>query len=355
MRFCQQRLGLFHTKRRIPERIRPQQSMRISENPANGIASREDPGNRIIAGSTQLGIDHHAIAHINGGMAAIGDDIARLSFGKASNSPASSGLSAGGSWQGNTHLRIHVLHETGAIPSSWRSTARKIRHLADELVSKRKKGGNTCPIRWSNRSHAAILGKRRTVSTTARLCLSLSCGFSLSLSLFRSSLSSFGVFLGLGLGLRNIKALNATPIGIAFNIGGSGFGENVTLHDIRLRERTRRGRGSLRAVIVRRKSDGSNTHKANRSGNKRSKYGMTFIHQVLHHGQVYNRAATVSPIRSAQRAKHRTTRRRKQNQTISWKIRNTIHASKRRKHIIDCTSCSQTITNEISSECTENR
>ena len=140
--------------------------------------------------------------------------------------------------QAYTELGEHPLYETRAIPAG-RSIASGHVRITLELQSV---VGQSLPsgTRGSRRNADGSTIGRTTGSLRFSLCLSLGrlCLGRLCLSFGLSLLLSLLVLFRLRLGLGNIQAFDATPIGVRFNIRGCVLGEKITLGRGGLRERT---------------------------------------------------------------------------------------------------------------------
>ena len=182
-------------------------------------------------------------------MLRIGDDVSRLRVGEAANRATHSRLSTGVMRQGNAHLAVDILHETGAIPTGRGIAAGHIRNLADELVRERQQAGHAGPIRRRHGEGTAAAEVASSGGTGSGLGLCLSLGLLLTL-LFRCCCGGFGVFFGLRFGLGNVQAFHTAPVGIGFDLGGRCLREDVLLHGVGLRERTGSNDSILRGAII---------------------------------------------------------------------------------------------------------
>ena len=147
-------------------------------------------------------VHDHAIADINRGVGAIGENIARLGLGKAGHFDADRRLGSGSARQRNAELGEDILDETGTIPIG----------ISAEL------GGV-----FRNRT-AVLAGRylRQSGALSGTGGGGLRSGFLLGggLALLGGGL---GVLFGLRLGLRHIETFDAAPVGIVFDFGGCGF------------------------------------------------------------------------------------------------------------------------------------
>ena len=138
----------------------------------------------------------NAVADIDRGMLRIGDDVSRLRVGEAANRATHSRLSTGVMRQGNAHLAVDILHETGAIPTGRGIAAGHIRDLADELVRECQQAGHAGPIRRRHGEGTAAAEVASSGGTGSGLGLCLSLGLLLTL-LFRCRCGGFDVFFRL--------------------------------------------------------------------------------------------------------------------------------------------------------------
>ena len=119
------------------------------QQPANRIASGEGPSDRgdLRTLARIQGVDHHAVADVDAGVRAVGDDIARLSGGERRNSGTVAGLCAGAMRQGDAELGEYVYYEVGAISAARSGPTPHIGHLAYELLGVGDQGGSGLAVR----------------------------------------------------------------------------------------------------------------------------------------------------------------------------------------------------------------
>ena len=215
-------------------------------------------------------------------MLRIGDDVSRLRVGEAANRATHSRLSTGVMRQGNAHLAVDILHETGAIPTGRGIAAGHIRNLADELVRERQQAGHAGPIRRRHGEGTAAAEVASSGGTRSGLDLGLSLGLLLTL-LFRCRCGGFGVFFGLRFGLGNVQAFHTAPVGIGFDLGGRCLREDVLLHGVGLRERTGSNDSILRGAIIGCQRGRCHPGESKSGRGERSNHGtmLNMLHRIL--------------------------------------------------------------------------
>ena len=149
-------------------------------------------------------------------MLRIGDDVSRLRVGEAANRATHSRLSTGVMRQGNAHLAVDILHETGAIPTGRGIAAGHIRNLADELVRERQQAGHAGPIRRRHGEGTAAAEVASSGGTRSGLGLCLSLG--LLLTLLWGAITALGLWMLALLRQYSAEAPTAMAAGAAYYV-----------------------------------------------------------------------------------------------------------------------------------------